>query len=233
MHLGLIGGIGPASTVVYYQKLTAAMRALGRPLDMTIVQADANTLVKNNLADDRDTQAAIYADLIDRLAAAGADCAVLTSLGGHYCIDETVPLSALPMVSGVTPLDDYFAENGIKTVGLLGTAVVMRTKLYGQLHKTRAISPDDVTGVGQTYLDMALSSVCTDTQRDLFFAEGQKLIDQGADAVVLAGTDLNLAFDGRDAGYPVIDALDIHIDLLVRLATGDANLADHTVGTSE
>jgi aspartate racemase len=80
---------------------------------------------------------------------------------------------------------------------------------------------------------MALSGICTDAQRNLFFAQGQRLIDQGADAVVLAGTDLNLAFDGRDAGYPVIDALNIHIDLLVRLATGTANLADHTVGTSE
>ncbi|MFK7838085.1 MAG: aspartate/glutamate racemase family protein [Sulfitobacter sp.] len=230
MHLGLIGGIGPASTVVYYQKLTAAMRVAGQPLELTLVNADANVLVKNNLADDRAAQAEVYAGLIRRLQAAGADCAVITSLGGHFCIDETVPLSPLPLVSGVTPLDDYFAEQGLKTVGLLGTAVVMRTKLYGQLQQTAAIAPDDVTGCGQTYLDMALSSHCTDDQRSYFIAQGQALIDAGADAVVLAGTDLNLAFDGRDVGYPALDALDIHIDLLVRLATGQANLTDHALG---
>lgn len=230
MHLGLIGGIGPASTVVYYQKLTAALRALGQPLELTIVNADANVLVKNNLADDRDAQAKVYAGLIDRLAAAGADCAVITSLGGHFCANETVPLSKLPIISGVSPLDDHFAAQGIKTVGLLGTAVVMRTKLYGQLTQTAAIAPDDITTSGQTYLDIALSSQCSDMQRQYFFDQGQALIDAGADTVVLAGTDLNLAFDGRDVGYPVIDALDIHIDLLVQLATGRADLQDHALG---
>jgi aspartate racemase len=220
MHLGLIGGIGAASTVVYYQKLTAAMRSLGKPLEMTIVQADANVLVKNNLADDRTAQAQVYAGLIDRLKAAGADCAVITSLGGHFCIDETTRVSSLPIVSGVAPLDGYFLAENIKTVGLLGTGVVMRTKLYDQLTQTNAIAPDDIDTVGQTYLDMALSSNCTDDQRSFFIAEGKKLIDAGADAVVLAGTDLNLAFDGRDVGYKVIDALDVHVDLLVGLASG-------------
>ena len=224
MHLGLIGGIGAASTVVYYQKLTAAMRRLGKPLEMTIVQADANVLVKNNLADERVAQAQVYAGLIDRLKAAGADCAVITSLGGHFCVDETATLSSLPIVSGVAPLDDYFVAQGIGTVGLLGTGVVMRTGLYGQLTHTKAIAPDDIDAVGQTYLDMALSSNCTNEQRSFFIAEGQKLINKGADAVVLAGTDLNLAFDAatlaRDVGYTVIDALDVHVDLLVGLASG-------------
>ncbi|MEP1766376.1 MAG: aspartate/glutamate racemase family protein [Sulfitobacter sp.] len=231
MHLGLIGGIGPASTVVYYQKLSAAMRAAGQPLELTLVNADANVLVKNNLADDRHAQARIYAGLIDRLKAAGADCAAITSLGGHFCTDETVPLSSLPLISGVAPLDDYFSAKGIGTVGLLGTAVVMRTKLYGQLTKTKSIAPQDIDAVGQNYLDMALSGSCSDAQRTAFFAQGKQLMEDGAEAVVLAGTDLNLAFDGREVGYPVIDALDIHIDLLVRLCTGQADLKDHAMGT--
>ena len=50
--------------------------------------------------------------------------------------------------------------------------------------------------------------------------------DQGADAIVLAGTDLNLAFDGQDPGYRVIDALDVHVRLLADLATGAATLSD-------
>ena len=232
MHLGLIGGIGAASTVVYYQKLTAAMRALGKSLELTIVQADANVLVKNNLADDRVAQAQIYAGLIDRLKAAGADCSVITSLGGHFCVDETATISSLPIVSGVAPLDDFFVTSGVGTVGLLGTGVVMRTGLYGQLRQTNAIAPDNIDVVGQTYLDMALSSNCTDEQRAFFIVEGRKLIDNGADAVVLAGTDLNLAFDGRDVVYKVIDALDVHVDLLVNLAIGKQTLNAVTKGTA-
>lgn len=231
MHLGLIGGIGPASTVVYYQRLTSAMRTLGQPLDLTIVNADANTLVKNNLADDRTAQAEVYADLITRLKNAGADCAVLTSLGGHFCFEETIALSALPLVSAVTPLDDYFAAEGLKTVGLLGTEVVMRTALYGQLAKTATVVPDDLDSAGKAYLDMALSGDCSDAVRGFFLEEGRKLVeDKGADAVVLAGTDLGLAFYGQTTNYKVIDALDVHVDLLVELATGAANLNDHAVG---
>ena len=88
MHIGLIGGIGVAATVMYYQRLTAAVTALGTKLELTIVHADVQELIRNNLADERDAQAAVYARLIDRLGAAGADCAAITSLGGHFCFEE-------------------------------------------------------------------------------------------------------------------------------------------------
>ena len=226
MHIGLIGGIGPAATVVYYQRLCARLRQLNAPLELTIVQADVNTLIRHNLADERDEQAVIYARLIDRLKAAGADCVGITSLGGHFCFDETARISSLPLVSAVTPLDDYFAAQGISCVGLLGTRVVMRTRLYGQLRKTRAVArDDDIERLGQLYQDVAVSGICTDAQRAAFFDAGARMVqEQGAEAIVLAGTDLGLAFDGRDTGYRVIDALDVHVSLLADLAAGITTL---------
>ncbi len=229
MHIGLIGGIGPAATVSYYLRLAARMRELGAPLELTIVQADVNTLIRHNLADQRDEQAAIYADLIKRLAAAGADCAAITSLGGHFCFEETARLSVLPLVSAVTPLDAYFMNEGVRRVGLLGTRVVMRTRLYGQLHHTEAVAcDDDIERLGALYQDVAVSGACSDAQREVFYAAGQRMVREfGAGAIVLAGTDLNLAFDGRrDPGYRVIDALDVHVALLADLAAGRATL-DH------
>ena len=226
MHIGLIGGIGPAATLVYYQRLCARMRQLEAPLELTIVQADVNVLIRNNLADLRDEQAAIYAELIGRLAAAGAECAAITSLGGHFCFDETARISPLPLVSAVAPLDDYFAGEGIARVGLLGTRVVMRTRLYGQLHRTSAVAcDDDIERLGQLYQEMAISGVCSDAQRDAFVAAGRRMVEeQGAEAIVLAGTDLGLAFDGRETGYRVIDALDVHVALLADLAAGCTSL---------
>ncbi len=228
MHIGLIGGIGPAATLSYYQRLCARMRQLEAPLELTIVQADVNTLIRNNLADRRDEQAAIYAVLIDRLKAAGAECVGITSLGGHFCFDETARISALPLVSAVAPLDAFFAAEGIARVGLLGTRVVMRTRLYGQLHRTEAVAcDDDIERLGQLYQEMAVSGVCGDAERDAFFAAGRRMVEeQGAEAIVLAGTDLNLAFDGRrDPGYRVIDALDVHVAVLADLAAGRKQLA--------
>lgn len=219
LHIGLIGGIGPAATVVYYQRLCNAMR--GKRFDLTIVQADIHELIANNLADRRVDQARIYAGLIDRLKAAGADCAAITSLGGHFCFDETVALSSLPLISAVAPLDDYFAAEGIGCAGLLGTRVVMRTQLYGQLVKTRALALDDqIETLGQSYQDMAVAGSCSDATRQQFFDAGREMTRQGAQAIVLAGTDLNLAFDGHDPGFRVIDALDIHVAMLADLASG-------------
>ena len=61
MHIGLIGGIGVAATLVYYQRLTAAVAAGGGRLDCTIVHAQVDDLVHNNTNDLRDAQAAVFA----------------------------------------------------------------------------------------------------------------------------------------------------------------------------
>lgn len=229
MHIGLIGGIGAAATVVYYQRLVARMQQLGAPLHLTIAHTpDIQVLIRNNLADRRAEQAAEYAPLIDRLKAAGCECAAITSLGGHFCFAETQAISSLPLVSAVEPLDRAFAAQGIRRVGLLGTRVVMRTRLYGQLMQTEAVALDTrIDELGQSYQDMAVTGRCTDEQRATFLAAGREMVERfGAEAVVLAGTDLNLAFDGQEPGYPVIDALDVHVALLADLASGRRPLDD-------
>ncbi len=227
MHIGLVGGIGVAATVVYYQRLAAAVAERGAaPLALTIVHGDIQELIRNNLADRREEQARAFLPLVERLKAAGCDCAALTSLGAHFCLEELEALSPLPIVSGVAPLDAWFAERGVRRIGLLGTRVVMRTRLYGQLARTEALALDDeIDRIGQTYQDVAVAGACTPAQRALLLDAGRRLVEAGAQAVVLAGTDLNLAFDGQDPGYPVIDALDVHVALLADLAVGKTPLA--------
>ncbi len=226
MHIGLIGGIGVAATIVYYQRLTAAVAARGgTKLDLTIVHGDIQELIRNNLADRREEQARAFLPLVERLRDAGCDCAALTSLGAHFCFDELAALASLPLVSGVAPLDAYFAGRGIRRVGLLGTRVVMRTRLYGQLARSEALALDDeVDTIGQAYQDVAVAGSCSPAQREIFVEAGRRMMGAGADAIVLAGTDLNLAFDGQDPGYPVIDALDVHVAILADLASGQAFL---------
>jgi aspartate racemase len=222
MHIGLIGGIGVAATIVYYQRLTAAVAARGKRLELTIVHGDIQELIRNNLADRRQEQAEAFLPLLHRLKAAGCDCAALTSLGGSFCYAELEAMAPLPLVSGIAPLDDHFAAAGIRRIGLLGTRVVMRTRLYGQLRRTEALALDgEIETLGQTYQEIAVAGACNPAQRALLIDAGRRMIDAGAEAIVLAGTDLNLAFDGADPGYPVIDALDVHVEVLARLATGE------------
>ena len=219
--MGLIGGIGVAASVVYYERLVAEAAARGlQKLDLTIAHGDIQELIRNNLADRRQDQALAFLPLVRRLQDAGCDCIALTSLGAHFCFGELEAMSPLPIISGVAPLDAHFARRGIRRIGLLGTRVVMRTRLYGQLARTEALALDDeIETLGQTYQDVAVAGACSPEQRELFLNAGRRMISRGADAIVLAGTDLNLAFKGQNAGYPVIDALDVHVALLADLAS--------------
>ncbi len=231
LHIGLIGGIGVAATVVYYQRIAAQVAARGQVMKLTIAHCDSKTLVNNNLSGDRDAQAEIFASLIGELAGAGCDCATITSLGGHFCFAETVARSSLPLVSAITPLDAYFRRLGFHRVGLLGTASVMRTRVFGGLSDTETVVPEpSLDDVGRAYQEMAVSGICDDTSRAFFHNVGREMIEeQGADAVALVGTDLGLAFADMDPGYPVVDAVDPHVTALVGLATGETSL-DHVVG---
>ena len=67
MQIGLIGGIGPAATDFYYRSLIERFASEEKNLDMTIVHADAPTLIKNLMDDNKDGQVAIYNDLTLRL----------------------------------------------------------------------------------------------------------------------------------------------------------------------
>ena len=173
--------------------------------------------MSRNLNEKRpDRQAEIFARLVARLKGAGAEAAAVTSMGGHFCIKELEPISPLPLINGLDPVDDAINQRKLKKVGIIGTRVVMASKLYGKITKAEVIAPegDEFERVQQCYGDMASIGRVTDEQRRTFFEAGRRLADRGAEAVLLGGTDLFLAFTGRDCGFPVIDCADVHIDAL-------------------
>lgn len=223
MHIGLIGGIGPAATDLYYRGVIDAMKLRGAPLDLTIVHADAPTLVANFEARRPDDQARIYERLTKRLVKAGAEAVAITSIGGHFCVEEFRPLSPLPIIGMIEALETHLAGCGFKSVGLLGTDTVMATRLYGGVTATEILtpSPERQAVVHRAYVDMALSARCTDDQRQVFLDEGRALAARGAETILLGGTDLFLAFDGRDPGFETLDCAEIHIEAIARIAAGE------------
>ncbi len=218
MHIGLIGGIGPAATDFYHRGLIERHHASGIPLDLTIAYADVRDMSRN-MADGRpDLQAAIFARLIGRLKGAGAEAAAVTSMGGHFCIKELEAISPLPLVNGLDPVDETINRRGLRRVGIIGTRVVMASKLYGKITRAEVIAPegDEFERVQKSYVDMAGIGRVDDRQRQTFFEAGRRLAARGAEAVLLGGTDLFLAFTGHDCGFPVIDCADVHVDAIYR-----------------
>lgn len=225
MHIGLIGGIGPGATVFYYRGLFEAHAAAGRALDLTIVQAEGRDLVENLTSGNARRQAGIFCRLIERLAAAGAEVAAVTSMGGHFCIRELTEISPLPLVNLVPEMAAALARLEVGRVGLIGTRAVMQSRLYGAVPALEVVLPEgaDLAATHDAYIAMARAGRASEEQRELFFRIGAGLCrEQGAEVVVLGGTDLCLAFDGVACGFPVLDCARVHLDALVKASLGAA-----------
>lgn len=222
MHIGLVGGIGPAATDYYYRRLITISAALDMPLELTIVHADAPTLLRNLDQDDKEAQVQIFSSLTERLQAAGAEAVAITSIAGHFCIEEFKEVSQLPVIDLLRETNSVIGEIGLEKVGILGTQKVMETRFYGGIASVEVIPPSgfDLAEVHRCYVAMATSGSVTEKQREIFFAVSRRLInDHGAEAIMLGGTDLVLAFDGRKCGFEVIDCAKIHIDAIAKVAT--------------
>ena len=221
MHIGLIGGIGPAATEFYYRNLVAVYHGGSSQLDLTIVHADVNTLVANIASGAADEQAQVYLGLALRLQGAGADAIVISSIAGHFCVPQFEKITPLPILSIIPDLDAEFKGKNLTRVGLLGNQVTMQSKLFGGIANAEILVPQggDFDRVHDEYLQMATSGKVTGQQRERLFAIGKRLgTEQGAEVVLLAGTDLFLAFDGYDCGFATLDGALIHINAIHRRA---------------
>lgn len=214
MHIGLISGIGPAATDFYYRGLIDRHVASGIPLDLTMAHADVREMSRNLVGRNPVRQAEIFAGLVRRMKGAGAEAAVITSMGGHFCVKELMAISALPVLNAIPAVDTALAKGKFRKIGILGTRTVMETKLYGGIPSVDVVPTETLDLVHETYVAMATIGHVTEAQRQVFFEAGRALCARGAEAIMLGGTDLFLAFAGHDPGFPVIDCADIHVDAI-------------------
>lgn len=219
MHIGMIGGIGPAATEFYYRNLVELYKSSGSLLDLTIVHAETRELVDNIASNSPDDQAQIFLRLAQRLYDAGAEVVVISSIAGHFCFPEFEILSPLPVISIIPELDLELFSRGLNRVGLLGHRVTMESRLFGGISNSKIVIPQgkDLDMAHDEYIKMATTGKATDDQREQLFSIGRNLCTkQDAEAIVLAGTDLFLAFDGQDCGFQFIDSALIHIHAIHR-----------------
>jgi aspartate racemase len=221
MHIGLIGGIGPAATDFYYRQLISMFASKNAALELTIVHADTPTLVSNLASNDAAAQVVIFTKLTNRLVAAGAECVVVTSIAGHFCIDAFRAVSPLLVVDMISEVDRAVQERGLKRIGILGTRAAMETRFFGGVTSAEIVPPSgsDLDDVHDAYVAMAASGVATDAQRAVFTAACRRLLkDRGVEAIMLGGTDLALIFNDQTTDFPLVDCAGIHVEAVVRLA---------------
>ena len=223
MHIGLIAGIGPAATDFYYRGLIERHAASGIPLELTMAHADVREMGRNLTNNEAAKQAAIFARLVERMKGAGAVAAAITSMGGHFCVKQLEAISPLPILNAIPEIGAAVAHRKLKKIGVIGTRTVMESRLYGGMPSVEIVAPEGAAmdQVHNAYIEMAGIGRVTDAQRRIFFAVGRHLCqERGAEAIMLGGTDLFLAFVGQETPFPLVDCADIHVDAIYRASAG-------------
>ena len=220
MHVGLIGGIGPAVTFLYYQRLFEIALAKKFSLELTVVNCDMPQFLNNFSQDKKENQASIFAELTNRLQKAGADFVVLPSIGGSFCLNEFMKKSPLPVQDVMTPLSVYMDKYKGKTIGLIGTNKAMNTKIYNFKNEIDWLIPDgeQFNNVHTSYVTLATEGKADKKNTEILISASRTLIDKGAEAIVLGGTDLFLVFENQELPFKVIDCAEVHIRHIANLA---------------
>jgi len=238
--VGIIGGIGPESTIEYYRMIIAAYRQRksgsgGAGVDLHAQDARATSypsIIINSVDLDQllvwmkqDNLAAVTDYLVaalERLARAGVDFGALASNTPHIVFDELQARSPIPLLSIVEATRDEASARGLKKIGLFGTRYTMQGRFYPEVFSRaglQIIVPNDEeqSYIHEKYLGELLNNVFSPETRAGLLAIANRMKERdGIGGLILGGTELPLIL--RDAGddeLPFLDTTKIHVERIV------------------
>jgi aspartate racemase len=218
--LGLIGGLGPAATVYYYRGLIAAHAAAGVRERMLIAQADVDRARPLAEANDLDGLARYLNGFIEQLAAGGAELTAIVAITPHICAAQLVKLSRLPLIDMVSEVDIAVRARGLKRVALFGTKSTVGSKMFGRLSVDVVLpNADEIERIHNAYLDVVYGRDTPATIDVLREMAHTLMTREGAEAVLLAGTDLSTVMNEENAGFPTLDCAGVHIAAITKRLT--------------
>ena len=226
--IGLVGGLGPGATMHYYRRLTEMLAAADACPGLVISHADLGRVLGLVGEGAVGELAAYLAGHVARLAAAGADFAAIGAVTPHICSERLKEVSTLPIVDMVECVRAELERRKLRRVAVLGTRFVMETAMFGRLAGTDvAVLPTGAVDlVHVNYMRIAARGMVEGSGADIealrSIARGC-IADMGAEAVLLAGTELSLAFDEESCGISAIDCSRLHLEAILSrsLVTGN------------
>lgn len=221
--VGLIGGLGPESTIDYYRRIIEAWQrqdpssapsividSLDVQRAIRLVSADRTGLIQYLVASAR------------RLAGAGVDFIAMTANTPHIVFDEVAAASTVPLVSIVEVCADEAQRRGLRRLALLGTRFTMEGAFYPDVCARRGIHvviPNDAdrAWVHERYVGELLKGNFDDeTRREFTSLVGRMKERDRVDGLVLGGTELPLLLTTPAiAGLPSLDTTALHVEALV------------------
>ena len=216
--LGLIGGLGPLATIHYYRELVAAHEKQGRVLRLLIAHADIARVYALVNAKDFDGLARYLAGLVTSVAAGGAEFTAIVAATPHVCAPQLVKLSPLPLIDMLAEVANAIRARRLKRVALLGTRTTVETRMFGGLGEIEVVMPQaaEIDRIHAIYMDVVAGRGTAAHADELRQLARTFIKRDGAQAVLLAGTDLTTIINESDAGFPALDCARVHIDAIVR-----------------
>lgn len=216
--IGLIGGITPQSTIMYYQVLNKlASETFGEKHSAKVVMnaVDFGEISKLQSEGIWDLLATIMVDAAKSLQAAGAHCILICANTMHLTIAEVREAVTIPVIHIAEATGTMILESKLKKVALLGTKYTMEKTFYTDVLKNmgiEAIIPEeeDRTIIHDVIYNELSKGILNEASQKAYIAIIEKLAQNGAEGVILGCTEIPLLVAQKDVSIPVFDTTTIH-----------------------
>jgi aspartate racemase len=225
--IGLIGGMSWESSAEYYRIVNETVKGrLGglHSAQVLLYSVDFAKIEELQHAGEWDQAADILVDAAQRLERGGADLLVLCTNTMHKVADRITNAVGLPFVHIADPTAARIKAAGFATIGLLGTSFTMEQEFYrGRLtgqHGLTVLVPDkaDRAVVHRVIYDELCLGIVRDESREAYRQIMARLVERGAQAIILGCTEIMLLVGDGDATVPLFDTTRIHAETAAALA---------------
>ena len=221
--IGIIGGMSPESTVLYYQTINREInRRLGgnRSADLVMHSVDFETVAAMQRSGDWAAAGALLAESARKLQSIGADALVLATNTMHKVADEIQAAVQIPLLHVVDATAEAIQAQGLDTVGLLGTRFTMSDGFYTERMNrlgVRTLVPSEMqqAEIHRVIFEELCLGRIEAAAKAYYLNVIEDLQTQGAQGVILGCTEIGLLLQAEDSPLPLFDSADIHAQAAV------------------
>lgn len=225
--IGVIGGMSWESSALYYRLInTGVKQRLGalHSAELLMYSVDFAPIEALQHAGDWPGAARILIDAAQRLQAGGADFFLIATNTMHRVADEVSAAVQIPLLHIADATGEALRKNGVKRVGLLGTAFTMEFDFYrGRISERfgiEVIVPEvhDRQMVHDIIYQELCQGVVDADSREAYLAIMDRLGDEGLDGIILGCTEIGMLVNQEHTDMPLYDTTVIHAEQAVEHA---------------
>lgn len=228
-RIGILGGIGPESTVDYYREIIRAF-VTGHPElaypEIIVYSANMNELMGFVSTKNWSALSEWLLEKITSLHLAGAEFAAIASNTPHIVFDEIKAKAPIPLLSIVEETCKAAQKLGLKNIGLMGTKLTMEADFYKKPFTSKGISivvpheEEQIKIHHKLFSEIELGIIKDSTREELLLIVKRMIKEDHLDSLILGCTELPLILTESSFGIPFLNTSAIHCESIIRYCIG-------------